>query len=833
MSTANPVSGTLTGTPGAGALLKGTSLVLLILALTAASWIVLGLPTLVQAEDADDGTPLWSADISVVDLENGAIGAVQASDFSDQAGSAGLTAKWLYHYEYDGKLRLSFTEGADVEGHLLQVGHLTLSFDENTSGNSSFTWDNVTVDWEAGQTLATRIVPGSETDSPATGLPRITGRAQVGETLTADVSGISDPNGLDNVDYAYQWQADGSDISLATNSTYTPVPGDLGKTIRVKVTFKDDNDNDEELTSKPTGSVIAANTPASGAPDISGTPQVRQTLTAGVSSIGDHDGITNVSYAYQWSADDVDIEGADGSSYKLTSSEMGTAIKVLVSFKDDAGNSEALTSAPTETVENGPPDTPEITSARRVHVGMLKVNWNDVDDAASYELQYHQYDLNWLTLPHAPLNYEAHYNGSFALVDGLGDQHSYSFRVRAVNDAGPSLWSETYSNGFSTADMYGPDTTQRPRLPGSPSKPQELSASSAGHLEIELSWSPPKDSGESDVVGYRVEYRPPTSKIWAFLTVTEETTHRHKELSPGRKFYYRVSAFNSHGRGQNTGTVRGTSTVKAEVRSWQPPVHEVPADWELIPEGAGLKGGDKFRLMFITSESRGANSDKIEDYNQFVQQAAAGGHVDIQEYSADFRVLASTLAVDAIDNTGTNWSEGDPGLPVYWLKGTRVADDYKDLYDGEWDDPRFTLDSEPPSQEEHWNFYSFDSSLGDYIYTDEHGASMYGRHCHGYTWQIHDYQGNFQPDPLPCIATGSDNDGTAEYWEFLERCGAYITLGATCGKVSIGRPTRILPEESGQGRPVTGTNPTLSFNIRHIRPAFSSEEREKGRPNGP
>ena len=838
MSNANPGSGILTSVPGGSTLLRRTPFILMTLVLVAASWFMLDLPTFVQADDPEGGTPLWSADISVVDLENGAIGAVQASDFSNQAGSAGLTAKWLYYYPPDRKLRLSFSDGASAEGHVLQVGHFTIAFAEKTSGNSSFTWDDVDVDWEAGQMLTARIVPGSETDSPATGLPRITGRAQVGETLTADVSGISDPNGLDNVDYAYQWQADGSDISLATNSTYTPVPGDLGKTIRVKVTFKDDNDNDEELTSQPTGAVIAANTAATGAPDISGTPQVRQTLTAGVSSIGDHDGITNVSYLYQWTANDVDIDGETSTSYKLTSSEMGAAIKVVVSFKDDAGNSEVATSAPTDTVENGPPDTPEITSARRAHVGMLKVNWNDVDDARSYELQYHQYDLNWLTLPHAPLNYEAHYDGSFALVDGLGYQTGYSFRVRAVNDAGYSGWSETYTNGFSVADMYGPDTSARPGLPGSPSKPQDISASSAGHLEVNLSWTAPKESGDSDVIGYRVEYKLVGTNIWAFLAVTEETTYRHKELSPGRRFYYRVSAFNSHGRGQNTERVRGTSTVKTGARSWQPPVHEVPADWELIPEGAGLKPGDRFRLMFITSGSRGANSDQIGDYNDFVQAAAADGHTAIQDYSGDFRVLASTLAVDARDNTGTNWSDSDPGLPVYWLKGTRVADDYRDFYDGDWDDPRFVkevrralhtyLDENVGwvTREETRTYYNFDATQGDYTYTDEHGVSMYDRHCHGYYWKAYGASNEYQYDAMPCISTGTDNHGAAKYSEYLENCGSYTTLGNPCNAVTFGRPTRILPEESGDLRPLPEIDPTLSFGFRESKPAFSADERE-------
>ena len=58
-------------------------------------------------------------------------------------------------------------------------------------------------------------------NSPATGAPTISGTAQVGETLTADTSGIADDDGLANVAFSYQWQADGADISGATDSTYT------------------------------------------------------------------------------------------------------------------------------------------------------------------------------------------------------------------------------------------------------------------------------------------------------------------------------------------------------------------------------------------------------------------------------------------------------------------------------------------------------------------------------------------------------------------------------------------------------------------------------------
>ena len=100
-------------------------------------------------------------------------------------------------------------------------------------------------------------------------------------------------------------------------------------------------------------SASQSNTPATGAPNISGTAQVGQTLTAGTSRISDADGLTNVSYSYQWQADDTDISGATSSTYALQSSENGKVIKVRVTFTDDAGYAESLTSEGTSAVVMG------------------------------------------------------------------------------------------------------------------------------------------------------------------------------------------------------------------------------------------------------------------------------------------------------------------------------------------------------------------------------------------------------------------------------------------------------------------------------------------------
>ena len=45
-------------------------------------------------------------------------------------------------------------------------------------------------------------------------------------------------------------------------------------------------------------------------------------------------------------------------------------------------------------------------------------------------------------------------------------------------------------------------------------------------------------------------------------------------------------------------------------------------------------------------------------------------------------MVGSTDAVSARDNTAMSGT----GVPIYWLNGAKLADDYEDFYDGDWDE---------------------------------------------------------------------------------------------------------------------------------------------------
>ena len=83
----------------------------------------------------------------------------------------------------------------------------------------------------------------------------------MGETLTVGTSGIDDADSIGNATFSYQWIAGITDISGATGSSYAPSVADLGKTIKVRVSFMDGASNVETLTSEATAAVTAAVTP--------------------------------------------------------------------------------------------------------------------------------------------------------------------------------------------------------------------------------------------------------------------------------------------------------------------------------------------------------------------------------------------------------------------------------------------------------------------------------------------------------------------------------------------------------------------------------------------
>ncbi len=126
--------------------------------------------------------------------------------------------------------------------------------------------------------------------------------------------------------------------------TYTPPPN-ANKTAYASFTFKVNDGTADSAQYTMTIDVTAVNDAATGAPTISGTAEVGQTLTASTAGISDVDGVPN-SFTYQWkryAANGTTFEAnidAGARTYTLTESEEGKKVKVEVRFRDNGGSPE-------------------------------------------------------------------------------------------------------------------------------------------------------------------------------------------------------------------------------------------------------------------------------------------------------------------------------------------------------------------------------------------------------------------------------------------------------------------------------------------------------------
>ena len=325
---------------------------------------------------------------------------------------------------------------------------------------SSHRW-TTDLDWSG---VTTRTVHMSlPQNRPATGAPLITGPATVGQVLAVDVTGIEDEDGLHDIEYTYQWvrvDADGTsneaDITDATAATYTLTDDDLGKKVKIEVSFADDFGSDEQRTSAPTDTVTGLNS----APVFSQTTQARSIAenTAAGQDVGaavtatDADAGDTLSYT---------LGGADAASFDIVRTSGQIRTKTNVSYDFEAKSSYTVTVTASDGTDTAvatvtisvtdvaePPSAPAtpMVSAVSGSTTSLSVSWGAPANAgkpaiASYGVQYRAGSSGtWSDGPEDVAT-------TTATITSLTANTLYQARVRATNAEGDSGWSDPPGSG--------------------------------------------------------------------------------------------------------------------------------------------------------------------------------------------------------------------------------------------------------------------------------------------------------------------------------------------------------------------------------------------------
>ena len=342
-----------------------------------------------------------------------------------------------------------------------------------------------------------------------------------------------------------------------------PHPPDEGTEVRVRL------------------SRVVATGPATGAPEISGTIEVGETLTADTSRIADGDGLTSVSYSYQWirvdGTTESNIAGATGSSYTLVAADEGKGIRVRVSFNDDAGNPETLTSDVYVAVTLLPaPRLPSVDDPNAIWMATLTVANLGSNQYGYKGSQGGLTDTAFTYLgDDTPLSEGGSYQevGTLYTIDELfyrasGGQLLFSLDGQFVGGSAANIFVDvggtqrsfsqgTYNSGSDTYTFTIPDplwtggeeVTVKIVVLADTNGPQELDATSAvsgDGFDVMLTWDAPTGGGA--VTGYRVEHQPDPALQWRTLESDHSgTTYTDSGLGRGTVRYYRVAALRSGG----------------------------------------------------------------------------------------------------------------------------------------------------------------------------------------------------------------------------------------------------------------------------------------------
>ena len=274
--------------------------------------------------------------------------------------------------------------------------------------------------------------------------------------LIIDLSSVTDSDGMGSVSVQWQISSDNkkwTNISGATNQSFTPREIHVGNRLRVAISYVDGQGNLEPLLSPPSTPVRNVNDKPTGSARLIGSAVEDSALVVDTSSIADEDGIGGFDITWQRSSSKSSWEAyptAQNEVLRLTQSQVGYSYRAVVSYIDSHGTREVLYTSPSETIDNlDDPVQGEVTIIGEPKEGVtlraISDSLSDEDGIASISISWEtsKDGRNWLGLnslsgPVLQLNQSlvgSQVRARVAVVDNFGiETNLYSQATRTVEN---------------------------------------------------------------------------------------------------------------------------------------------------------------------------------------------------------------------------------------------------------------------------------------------------------------------------------------------------------------------------------------------------------------
>ena len=274
--------------------------------------------------------------------------------------------------------------------------------------------------------------------------------------LIIDLSSVTDSDGMGSVSVQWQISNDNkkwTNISGATNQSFTPREIHVGSRLRVAISYVDGQGNLEPLTSPPSTPVRNVNDKPTGSARLIGSAVEDSALVVDTSSIADEDGIGGFDITWQRSSSKSSWEAypaGQNEVLRLTQSQVGYSYRAVVSYIDSHGTREVLYTSPSETIDNlDDPVQGEVNIIGEPKEGVtlraLSESLSDEDGIASISISWEtsKDGRNWIGLnslsgPVLPLTQAlvgSQVRARVAVVDNFGiETNLYSQATRTVEN---------------------------------------------------------------------------------------------------------------------------------------------------------------------------------------------------------------------------------------------------------------------------------------------------------------------------------------------------------------------------------------------------------------
>ena len=290
---------------------------------------------------------------------------------------------------FAGGMPTSETSSSETSSSVTQSSNETVETSNTVSGTSENNSSNT-------QSSENSTANSSSDDSQTSSNSFI---AIEDEPLIIDVSGISDSDGVGKI--YVQWQKETSDgrwidIFGATQQSFTPRQVHVGQTLRVQITFLDNQGNLETLFSSPSSPVQNVNDKPKGGPLLVGNAKEDASLIVDTSSVSDEDGIGEMQVIWQRSKQGSDWQAFDdttGEVLKLGQMHVNYAYRAIVAYLDGQDTREVMISSPSDIVMNldDPVEGEVVLSGEANENGTLMADTSqitDEDGVASLSVQW-------------------------------------------------------------------------------------------------------------------------------------------------------------------------------------------------------------------------------------------------------------------------------------------------------------------------------------------------------------------------------------------------------------------------------------------------------------